>query len=85
VAEETGIVTTDLESAAVTEFSLTRPARREYAAVYRLVLRAMPQLAGDKEVLDFRWWDPSSLPEDVSRNDASKRPRFPIQAASGTK
>jgi 8-oxo-dGTP pyrophosphatase MutT (NUDIX family) len=71
LAEETSIVAADLEPAAVAGFSLTRPARREYAAVYRLVLRAMPQLAADDEVLDFRWWDPRSpLPEDMSPLDA---------------
>lgn len=71
LAEETGIVTADLEAAAVAGFSLTCPARREYAAVYRLVLRAMPDLAADDEVLDFRWWDPQSpLPEDMSPLDA---------------
>ena len=71
LAEETGIVTADLEPAAVAGFSLTSPARREYAAVYRLVLRAMPLLAADDEVLDFRWWDPRSpLAEDMSPLDA---------------
>jgi 8-oxo-dGTP diphosphatase len=71
LAEETGIVTADLEPAAVAGFCLTRPARREYAAVYRLLLCAMPSLAADDEVLDFRWWDPRSpLPEDMSPLDA---------------
>jgi hypothetical protein len=51
--EETGIVAADLEPAAVAGFSLARPARREYAAVYRLVLRAVPQLSGDDEVAGF--------------------------------
>lgn len=71
LAEETGIVAAELASAAVAGFVLTRPARREYAAVYRLMLDAVPQLAGDDEVLDFRWWDPRSLPpEDMSPLDA---------------
>jgi 8-oxo-dGTP diphosphatase len=71
LAEETGIVAAGLESAAVAGFSLARPARREYAAVYRLVLRAVPQLTADDEVLDFQWWDPRSpLTEDVSPLDA---------------
>jgi 8-oxo-dGTP pyrophosphatase MutT (NUDIX family) len=71
LAEETGIAAADLGPAAVAGFSLTRPARRECAAVYRLVLRAMPQLAADDEVLGFRWWDPRSpLPEDMSPLDA---------------
>ena len=71
LAEETGITAVDLEPAAVAGFDLTRPARREYAAVYRLMLPAIPQLAADDEILDFRWWDPRSpLPEDMSPLDA---------------
>ena len=71
LAEETGIAATDLEPAAVAGFCLTHPVRREYAAVYRLVLRTTPQLAADEEVLDFRWWDPRSpLPADMSPLDA---------------
>lgn len=71
LAEETGIVVADLEPAAVAEFVLARPARREYAAVYRLELRAGPQLAADDEVLDFLWWDPRSpLAGDMSPLDA---------------
>ena len=70
LAEETGIVAADLESAAVAGFALTRPARREYAAVYRLVLRAMPQLVADEEILDFQWRDPRlPLREDMSPLD----------------
>lgn len=71
LAEETGIVAADLESAAVAGFVLARPARREYAAVYRLVVPARPPLVADDEILDFRWWDPQSrLPEDMSPLDA---------------
>jgi 8-oxo-dGTP diphosphatase len=71
LTEETGIVAADLEFAAITGFSLTCPARREYAAVYRLALDAVPLLAGDDEVLGFRWWDPHSLPhDDMSPLDA---------------
>ncbi len=71
LAEETGIVAVDLEPAAVAGFLLGRPARRECAAVYRLVLGAMPQLVADDEVLDFRWWNPHSpLPGDMSPLDA---------------
>ncbi|HZR50975.1 MAG TPA: NUDIX hydrolase [Streptosporangiaceae bacterium] len=71
LAEETGITVADLEPAAVAGFDLTRPARREYAAVYRLMPPAIPQLAADDEILDFRWWDPRSpLPVDMSPLDA---------------
>jgi 8-oxo-dGTP diphosphatase len=71
LAEETGIAAADLEPAAVAEFVLTAPARREYAAIFLLVLPAVPHLAGDDEILDFRWWDPRSpVPEDMSPLDA---------------
>jgi 8-oxo-dGTP diphosphatase len=71
LAEETGITAAELEPAAVAGFVLTRPARSECAAVFRLVLPAVPQLAGDDEILDFRWWDPqSAVPEDMSPLDA---------------
>lgn len=71
LAEETGITAAALEPAAVAGFDLVRPARREYAAVYRLILPAVPPLAGDGEVLGFRWWDPwSPLPGDASPLDA---------------
>jgi 8-oxo-dGTP diphosphatase len=33
LAEETGVWTTDLDFAAVVEFELQRPARREYGAI----------------------------------------------------
>ncbi len=71
LAEEAGIVAADLESAAVAGFVLANPDRREYAAVYRLALRALPQLAADDEILGFRWWDPRSpVPDDMSSLDA---------------
>jgi 8-oxo-dGTP diphosphatase len=71
LAEETGVVTADLESAAIAGFVLASPDRREYAAVYRLTLRALPQLAADDEIVGFLWWDPRSpLPGDMSPLDA---------------
>ncbi len=71
LAEETGITAAGLELAAVAGFDLTCPARREYAAVFRLALPAIPPLAADHEILGFRWWDPRSpLPEDMSPHDA---------------
>lgn len=71
LAEETGIWTTDLGFAAVVEFDLRQPARREYAAVYRAELHVGPRLVVNDEALDFRWWDlHSSLSEDMSPLDA---------------
>lgn len=71
LAEETGISATDLRFAAVTEFELQRPARREYAAIYRTALQGEPRLVVNDEVSDFHWWDPSSLPSsDMSPLDA---------------
>jgi 8-oxo-dGTP diphosphatase len=58
LAEETGISGAELGLAALAEFCLARPARREFAAVYRTVLPAMPRLLINEEVLAFRWWDP---------------------------
>ncbi|MGH3935422.1 MAG: NUDIX hydrolase [Pseudonocardiaceae bacterium] len=71
LAEETGVLTTDLDFMAVVEFELQRPARREYAAVYRTALEAKPKLIVNDEVSDFRWWDPfSPLSDDMSPLDA---------------
>lgn len=59
LAEETGITaTTAPEFAAVAEFELRRPARREYAAIYRVGLRDRPRLLVNDEISDFLWWDP---------------------------
>lgn len=60
LAEETGMRTSDLEFAAVAEFSLRHPDRHEYAAVYRTALTTMPRLVVNDEVSDFRWWAPTS-------------------------
>jgi 8-oxo-dGTP diphosphatase len=71
LAEETGITAAGLDLAAVVGFDLTCPPRREYAAVFRMKLPAIPRLAADDEILGFRWWDPRSpLPEDMSPHDA---------------
>jgi 8-oxo-dGTP diphosphatase len=70
LAEETGIWTADLAFAAVAEFDLRQPARREGAAVYRTGLQVRPQLVVNDEALDFRWWDPhSSMSDDMSPLD----------------
>lgn len=71
LAEETGIVTTGLDFAGVAEFSLARPARREYAAIYRCVLASAPRLVVNDEIAGFRWWDPRApLGEATSPIDA---------------
>ena len=71
LADETGVWTTDLDFAAVVEFDLRQPTRREYAAVYRAELHLGPRLVVNEEVSGFRWWDPhSSLSEDMSPLDA---------------
>lgn len=57
--EETGIHVLDVTFAAVAEFDLTEPVRRELVAVYRLRLQARPRLVVNDEALDFRWWRPS--------------------------
>jgi 8-oxo-dGTP diphosphatase len=58
LAEKTGIWTTDLDFAAVVEFDLRQPTRREYAAVYRAELHLGPRLVVNEEVPGLRWWDP---------------------------
>lgn len=69
--EETGIDTADLSFAAVAEFDLTRPERRELLAVYRTRLRGTPDLTPNEEALDFRWWLPSDpVSDDMSPLDA---------------
>lgn len=57
--EETGIHGVDVTFAAVAEFDLTKPVRRELLAVYRVALRSVPRLVVNDEALDFRWWRPS--------------------------
>ncbi|MGH3696396.1 MAG: NUDIX hydrolase [Pseudonocardiaceae bacterium] len=62
LSEETGIPATDLDFAAVAEFALRRPTRREYAAIYQTALEDEPQLVVNDEVSDFHWWDPGTPP-----------------------
>jgi 8-oxo-dGTP diphosphatase len=69
--EETGIHVVDLTFAAVAEFDLTKPERRELLAVYRVQLQVVPRLTVNDEALDFRWWPPSEpVSEDMSPLDA---------------
>lgn len=44
LGEETGIHGVDLSFAAVAEFDLTTPKRREFLAVYRVQLQIVPRL-----------------------------------------
>jgi hypothetical protein len=55
----------------VTEFVLTKPARRELLAIYRVHLHKTPALVVNEEALDFRWWSPTaSVAADMSPLDA---------------
>ena len=56
--EETGISGMDLTFAAVAEFDLVKPERRELSAVYRLELPFIPPLTVNDEMPAFRWWSP---------------------------
>jgi len=61
----------DLTVAAVAEFDLTKPKRRELLAVYRVRLPVVPRLTANDEAQDFRWWLPSEpASEDMSPLDA---------------
>lgn len=69
--EETGIHGVEPTSAAVAEFDLTEPDRRELLAVYRVRLRFAPPLTVNEEALDFRWWPPAQpVPDDMGPLDA---------------
>ncbi|WP_410591982.1 NUDIX hydrolase [Amycolatopsis sp. lyj-23] len=71
LAEETGIRGVAPTFAAVAEFELLRPARRELLAVYRTDLAAAPRLTLSEEGLGFRWWSPREPVEpDMSPLDA---------------
>jgi 8-oxo-dGTP diphosphatase len=56
--EETGISGVELTFAAVAEFDLVKPERRELLALYRVLLQSVPPLTVNDEVLAFRWWSP---------------------------
>ncbi|EME60885.1 NUDIX hydrolase [Amycolatopsis decaplanina] len=69
--EETGIHVAGLTFAAMAEFDLTKPERRELLAVYKVQLQIVPRLIENDEALDFRWWPPSEpVREDMSPLDA---------------
>jgi len=71
LAEETGIDGVALTFAAVAEFDLADPRRREFLAVYRAELAAAPRLVLSEEGLGFRWWSPrEAVAPDMSPLDA---------------
>ncbi|MGW3994502.1 NUDIX hydrolase [Amycolatopsis sp. NPDC004772] len=71
LAEETGIHDVALTFAAVAEFDLADPGRREFLAVYRAELAAAPRLVLSEEGLGFRWWSPrEAVDPDLSPLDA---------------
>ncbi|ADJ44671.1 MutT/NUDIX family protein [Amycolatopsis mediterranei S699] len=71
LAEETGIHGVALTFAAVAEFALAEPARRESLAVYRTELATAPRLTLSDEGLGFRWWPPGDpVDADMSPLDA---------------
>ncbi|WP_340688661.1 NUDIX hydrolase [Amycolatopsis coloradensis] len=83
LGEETGIHGVDLSFAAVAEFDLTKPERRELLAVYRVQLQVVPRLTVNGEALDFRWWPPSEpVSEDMSPLDAEIARRVVRSSAS---
>lgn len=83
LGEETGIHGVDLSFAAMAEFDLTKPERRELLAVYRVRLQVVPRMTVNDEALDFRWWPPSEpVSEDMSPLDAEIARRV-VQAATG--
>ncbi|WP_215549217.1 NUDIX hydrolase [Amycolatopsis sp. CA-230715] len=69
--EETGIGGVGLIFAAVAEFDLTKPPRRELLAVYRAQLQSVPRLVVNDEADDFRWWHPAdAVSDDMSPLDS---------------
>ncbi|WP_311379666.1 NUDIX hydrolase [Arthrobacter sp. ISL-48] len=64
LAEETGIFAQDLNFEARTLFSLRRPDRLEYAAVYSTRLGSLPELTENEEATAFLWWTPTTPVED---------------------
>ena len=71
LGEETGIQGLNLYFAAVAEFDLTKPERRELLAVYQVQLQVVPALTVNDEALGFRWWPPAEpVSQDMSPLDA---------------
>jgi 8-oxo-dGTP diphosphatase len=58
--EETGVTVESLSFEARALFSLKRPDRLEYAAVYSAQLDALPDLRTNEEASAFLWWTPTA-------------------------
>ena len=70
--EETGVSAGRLDFEARALFSLKRPDRLEYAAVYSTRLTALPELRTNEEASAFLWWTPTPYPEEnMSSLDAA--------------
>ncbi|MDQ0678325.1 8-oxo-dGTP diphosphatase [Arthrobacter pascens] len=70
--EETGVSAGHLDFEARALFSLKRPDRLEYAAVYSTHLTALPELRTNEEASAFLWWTPTPCPEEnMSSLDAA--------------
>ena len=70
--EETGVLAGRLDFEARVLFSLKRPDRLEYAAVYSTRLVALPELRTNEEASAFLWWTPRPYAEeDMSSLDAA--------------
>lgn len=63
VLEETGVTVESLSFEARALFSLKRPDRLEYAAVYSTRLEALPELRTNEEASAFLWWTPTGAGE----------------------
>lgn len=63
VLEETGVTVESLSFEARALFSLKRPDRLEYAAVYSTRLDALPELRMNEEASAFLWWTPTAAGE----------------------
>jgi 8-oxo-dGTP pyrophosphatase MutT (NUDIX family) len=63
VLEETGVTVESLSFEARALFSLKRPDRLEYAAVYSTRLDALPELRTNEEASAFLWWTPTAAGE----------------------
>ena len=80
--EETGITGVALTFAAVAEFCLVKPPRRELLAVYRVRLQSPPSLTVNDEVLAFRWWSPTEPMTDAMSPLDSEIARHVLRATS---
>ncbi|MFC4857218.1 NUDIX hydrolase [Actinophytocola glycyrrhizae] len=81
--EETGISGVGLTFAAVAEFDLVKPQRRELLAIYRVRLQSVPSLTVNDEVLAFRWWSPTDPVADAMSPLDAEMARRVVHASAG--